>query len=200
MTGFVLKFTGFVLNMTGYVLDMTALVLKNTEFVLSMNLSCNIGGVYVGVVGYAADLLLLAPTRDAAQQMLKICEQFTEQHQVQYTPGSKEEQEQGHVERHFTGQFRCCCVAAHCPGSREPITLATYCTRMALLASRRSLSFYDEMNESVGLVEVISISLHFKTITEILWNGMARCGKEKRDKAKAISAKLLELNLKNKLE
>ena len=30
---------------------------------------CHIGGVFVGVVGYADDLLLLAPTRDAAQKM-----------------------------------------------------------------------------------------------------------------------------------
>ena len=34
---------------------------------------CHIGGVFVGVVGYADDLLLLAPTRDSAQKMLKIC-------------------------------------------------------------------------------------------------------------------------------
>ena len=39
---------------------------------------CNIGGAYVGVVGCADDLLLIAPTRDEAQQMLKICDQFTD--------------------------------------------------------------------------------------------------------------------------
>ena len=46
---------------------------------------CNIGGVYVGVVGYADDLLLLAPTRDAAQQMLKICEQFTDENNIKFS-------------------------------------------------------------------------------------------------------------------
>ena len=45
----------------------------------------NVGGVYVGVVGYADDLLLLAPTRDAAQKMLKICEQFTAENNIQFS-------------------------------------------------------------------------------------------------------------------
>ena len=38
---------------------------------------CHVAGLYVGVVGYADDLLLLAPTREAAQEMLKTCEAFT---------------------------------------------------------------------------------------------------------------------------
>ena len=38
---------------------------------------CRLAGVFVGVVGYADDLLLLAPTREAAQHMLKTCEMFT---------------------------------------------------------------------------------------------------------------------------
>ena len=37
---------------------------------------CNVAGLYVGVVGYADDLLLLAPSREAAQVMLKLCEDF----------------------------------------------------------------------------------------------------------------------------
>ena len=39
----------------------------------------------MGVVGYADDLLLLAPTRDAAQKMLKICEQFTAENNIQFS-------------------------------------------------------------------------------------------------------------------
>ena len=46
---------------------------------------CHIGGVFVGVVGYADDLLLLAPTRDAAQKMLEICEAFTIQNNIQFS-------------------------------------------------------------------------------------------------------------------
>ena len=41
-----------------------------------------LGGVIVGVVGYADDLLLLAPSRDAAQKMLKTCEVFAEQNNI----------------------------------------------------------------------------------------------------------------------
>jgi hypothetical protein len=48
-------------------------------------IGCRIGGVYVGVVGYADDLLLLAPTRDAAQKMLEICEAFTNTNNIQFS-------------------------------------------------------------------------------------------------------------------
>ena len=34
-------------------------------------------GMYVGVVSYADDLILLAPTKEAAQRMLQTCEVFT---------------------------------------------------------------------------------------------------------------------------
>ena len=37
---------------------------------------CNVAGLYVGGVGYADDLLLLAPNREAAQGMLQVCEEF----------------------------------------------------------------------------------------------------------------------------
>ena len=39
----------------------------------------------MGVVGYADDLLLLAPTRDSAQKMLKICEDFTSQNNIRFS-------------------------------------------------------------------------------------------------------------------
>ena len=46
---------------------------------------CHVGGVYVGVVGYCDDLLLLAPTRDSAQKMLEICESFTAENNIQFS-------------------------------------------------------------------------------------------------------------------
>ena len=46
---------------------------------------CHIGGIFVGVVGYADDLLLLAPTRDAAQKMLQICEAFTNDNNIKFS-------------------------------------------------------------------------------------------------------------------
>ena len=45
---------------------------------------CHIGGIFVGVVGYADDHLLLAPTRDAAQKMLQICEAFTNEKNIKF--------------------------------------------------------------------------------------------------------------------
>ena len=41
-----------------------------------LGVGCYMAGVYMGVVGYADDLILLAPSRHAAQLMLKKCEQF----------------------------------------------------------------------------------------------------------------------------
>lgn len=43
------------------------------------------GGTYVGVVGYADDLILLAPCRDAASKMLKTCEDFTKENNIQFS-------------------------------------------------------------------------------------------------------------------
>ncbi len=51
----------------------------------SSGIGCHIGGLYVGVVGYADDLLLLAPNREAAMKMLKICETFTEAHNIKFS-------------------------------------------------------------------------------------------------------------------
>ena len=46
---------------------------------------CHLGGVFVGVVGYADDLLLLAPSRNAAQLMLRTCEAFTALNNIQFS-------------------------------------------------------------------------------------------------------------------
>jgi hypothetical protein len=37
---------------------------------------CHIGGVFCGVVGYADDLLLMAPSRSAMEKMLTLCEDY----------------------------------------------------------------------------------------------------------------------------
>jgi hypothetical protein len=46
---------------------------------------CHVAGVFVGVVGYADDLLLLAPSRDAAQRMLRTCEVFTKKSNIMFS-------------------------------------------------------------------------------------------------------------------
>ena len=37
---------------------------------------CHVGGVFAGAVGYADDLLLLAPSRSVMERFLKICEVY----------------------------------------------------------------------------------------------------------------------------
>ena len=46
---------------------------------------CHIGGVFAGAVGYADDLLLLAPSRSGMQKMLGICEQYDLETNLQYS-------------------------------------------------------------------------------------------------------------------
>ena len=46
---------------------------------------CHVAGVFMGIVGYADDLLLLAPCREAAQKMLEICQRFTEENNIQFS-------------------------------------------------------------------------------------------------------------------
>ena len=45
---------------------------------------CHVGGVFAGAVGYADDLLLLAPSRSGMQKMLEICEQYAMEKNLQF--------------------------------------------------------------------------------------------------------------------
>ena len=46
---------------------------------------CHVGGVYCGVVGYADDLCLLAPSRSAMEIMLRMCEDFATENNLQFS-------------------------------------------------------------------------------------------------------------------
>ena len=46
---------------------------------------CHLGGVFCGAVGYADDLLLLAPSRSAMETMLRICEGYAEENNIEYS-------------------------------------------------------------------------------------------------------------------
>ena len=50
-----------------------------------MGVGCHVGGLFVGVVGYADDLILLAPSRHAAQVMLKTCEPFCAENNIKFS-------------------------------------------------------------------------------------------------------------------
>ena len=41
-----------------------------------LGVGCYVGEVFMGAMGYADDLVLLAPTRTAMQMMLQACEDF----------------------------------------------------------------------------------------------------------------------------
>ena len=46
---------------------------------------CWIGDAFVGIVGYADDLLLLSPTMDGLQEMVSSCEQFANAHNLKFS-------------------------------------------------------------------------------------------------------------------
>ena len=46
---------------------------------------CHLGGVFCGVVGYADDLLLLAPSRSGMEKMLTICEDYAVQNNLEFS-------------------------------------------------------------------------------------------------------------------
>ena len=50
-----------------------------------MNIGCCIGRNYVGVLGYADDLSLMAPCIDGLQEMLKVCEKYAEDHNLKFS-------------------------------------------------------------------------------------------------------------------
>ena len=47
---------------------------------------CYIGQMFVGVLAYADDIVLLAPTASAMRQMLRLCEEFAEKFSVLFNP------------------------------------------------------------------------------------------------------------------
>ena len=46
---------------------------------------CNLGNVFCGVVGYADDILLLAPSRSAMETMLSICENYAGDNNLEFS-------------------------------------------------------------------------------------------------------------------
>ena len=47
-----------------------------------LGVGCHVGGLYMGVVVYADDVLLMAPTRGAMQSMLTKCEEYATRHNI----------------------------------------------------------------------------------------------------------------------
>ena len=48
-------------------------------------MGCYLAGSYIGALGYADDVTLLAPSRQALQKMLKLCEEFSSSHSMLFS-------------------------------------------------------------------------------------------------------------------
>ena len=51
----------------------------------NLGVGCHVGGLYMGVVVYADDVLLMAPTRGAMQLMLNKCENYASEHNIMFS-------------------------------------------------------------------------------------------------------------------
>ena len=50
-----------------------------------LGVGCHVGGLFMGVVVYADDILLMAPTRGAMQMMLDKCEVYADKHNIMFS-------------------------------------------------------------------------------------------------------------------
>ena len=50
-----------------------------------LQLGCHIGGWWFGALGYADDLILLAPNREVLQSMLAVCERYGVVHNLVFS-------------------------------------------------------------------------------------------------------------------
>ena len=50
-----------------------------------LKIGCYVDNIYVGVLGYADDLLLLSPSLDGLQEMLKVCEEYANSHNLKFS-------------------------------------------------------------------------------------------------------------------
>ena len=50
-----------------------------------LGVGCHVGGMYMGVVVYADDVLLMAPTRGAMQMMLDKCQVYAAEHNIMFS-------------------------------------------------------------------------------------------------------------------
>ena len=47
-----------------------------------LGLGCHVGGWWIGACGYADDIILLAPLRSVLQEMVRVCQEYGESHNL----------------------------------------------------------------------------------------------------------------------
>ena len=113
-------------------------------------LGCHVAGLFMGIVGYADDLRLLAPCREAAQKMLEICQQqksilfSSAQMTILIRARVKRCMLWGNRELPSPGHYPCTSVDAPYPGLRGQDTSATPSTKTAQCkAKKKRAQFID---------------------------------------------------------
>ncbi len=76
-------------------------------------IGCFVGDSYVGVIGYADDLFLMSPSIDGLQEMLHVCEDYAEKHNLSFSTDSNPQKSKTkcmaflHKERQLRGLKLC---------------------------------------------------------------------------------------------
>ena len=89
---------------------------------------CYVGGVFAGAVGYADDLLLLAPSRDGMQKMLGICERYAKETNLEFSTHPEPEK----------SKTKCIFMSGHMKSSK-PVNLRLYGVDLPFVKSANHL-------------------------------------------------------------
>ena len=72
---------GSVLSPALFSVYLDDLIIKLRE----LGLGCHVGGWWMGACGYADDLILLAPLRSVLQEMVRVCQEYGEVHNLVFS-------------------------------------------------------------------------------------------------------------------
>ena len=72
---------GSVLSPALFSVYLDDLIIKLRE----LGLGCHVGGWWMGACGYADDLILLAPLRSVLQEMVRVCQEYGELHNLVFS-------------------------------------------------------------------------------------------------------------------
>ena len=85
-----------------------------------LKLGCYVEGVWLGACAYADDLLCMAPTRSMLQEMVKVCQQYGEKHNMIFSTDSVPARSKtkciyvnGKI-KYISVQLRCCWKVESC--------------------------------------------------------------------------------------
>ena len=101
-----------------------------------LGVGCHVQGVYMGAVGFCDDILLLAPSRSAMEDMLALCESFAVENNLQFSTDPNPEK----------SKTKCIFVCGRAKNLQKPTNLKLYGVDLPWVQSANHLGHV--LNES----------------------------------------------------